>query len=35
MKPVIGICGFGFVGRAIAHGFAQTADFRIYDINHM
>lgn len=29
----IGIIGFGFVGKAIHHGFAQTTDFRIYDIN--
>lgn len=31
MKRVIGIVGFGFVGTAIHHGFAQAADFRIYD----
>ena len=29
----IGLIGFGTVGRAIQHGFAQTANFRIYDIN--
>ena len=29
----IGIIGFGFVGKAIHHGFAQTAKFRIFDIN--
>jgi len=29
----IGIIGFGVVGRALQHGFAQTTDFRIYDIN--
>jgi UDPglucose 6-dehydrogenase len=29
----IGIIGFGFVGKAIYHGFAQTTNFRIYDIN--
>lgn len=28
---VIGIVGFGFVGKALQHGFAQTTDFRIYD----
>lgn len=33
MKYTIGIVGFGFVGKAIHHGFAQTADFRIYDID--
>jgi len=32
-KPTIGIIGFGMVGRAIQYGFAQTADFRIYDID--
>ena len=32
-KYIIGICGFGMVGRALQHGFAQTCDFRIYDIN--
>ena len=31
--PHLSLVGFGFVGRAIAHGFAQTTDFRIYDIN--
>ena len=30
---MIGIIGFGFVGRAIQHGFAQTCDFRIYDVD--
>lgn len=30
----IGIIGFGVVGKAIAHGFAQIADFRINDISH-
>jgi UDPglucose 6-dehydrogenase len=29
----IGIIGFGMVGRAIQHGFAQICDFRIYDID--
>jgi len=29
----IGIIGFGFVGKAIQHGFAQTTNFRIYDVN--
>jgi len=33
MTSTIGIIGFGFVGRSIVHGFAQLADFRIYDIN--
>lgn len=32
-KPEIGIIGFGFVGRALHHGFAQNAEFRIYDAN--
>lgn len=32
-KPTIGLVGFGLVGRAIHHGFALTADFRIYDKN--
>ena len=32
-KPVIGIIGYGIIGRAIVHGFAQLADFRIHDIN--
>ena len=32
-KPVIGIIGFGMVGRAVQHGFAQLCDFRIYDID--
>ena len=32
-RDTIGIIGFGYVGRAIQHGFAQTCDFRIYDIN--
>lgn len=33
MKNIIGIIGFGFVGRAIHSGFAQQCDFRIYDID--
>ena len=33
MKKTIGIIGFGMVGRAIQHGFAQTTNFRIYDTN--
>jgi len=33
MQYNIGIIGFGFVGRAIHHGFAQTTNFRIYDKN--
>jgi len=32
-KPTIGIIGFGMVGKAIQHGFAQLCDFSIYDIN--
>lgn len=32
-KPTIGIIGFGMVGKALQHGFAQTTDFRIYDVN--
>jgi UDPglucose 6-dehydrogenase len=32
-RRVIGIIGLGVVGRAIQAGFAQTTDFRIYDIN--
>lgn len=32
-KPTIGIIGFGIVGKAIQHGFAQKADFRIYDVD--
>jgi UDPglucose 6-dehydrogenase len=30
-KPKIGIIGMGFVGGAIAHGFALSADLKIYD----
>lgn len=33
MKPIIGLTGFGIVGRAIHHGFSLSAEFRIYDIN--
>jgi len=33
MKTKVGIIGFGFVGRAVHHGFAQTVDFNIYDID--
>lgn len=29
----IGIIGFGIVGRALQHGFAQDAEFKIYDLN--
>ena len=32
-NPEIGILGMGFVGRALHHGFAQTAIFRIFDAN--
>jgi len=31
MKPKIGICGFGFVGKAIVHGFCLHSDLKIYD----
>ncbi|MCF8019825.1 MAG: hypothetical protein K9L62_10480 [Vallitaleaceae bacterium] len=31
MKPKIGIIGFGFLGRALAHGFVLHADIKIYD----
>jgi len=31
MKPRIGICGFGFVGKAVVHGFCLHADLKIYD----
>ena len=30
-KPKIAIIGFGFLGRALAHGFALHADIKIYD----
>ena len=33
MKYNVGIIGFGFVGRAVHHGFAQTANFYIYDVD--
>jgi UDPglucose 6-dehydrogenase len=33
MKDVIGIVGCGFVGKAVAKGFAQFADIKIYDID--
>ena len=33
MEYTIGIIGFGFVGKAIQHGFAQTTDFRINDVD--
>jgi UDPglucose 6-dehydrogenase len=32
-KHTIGIIGYGIVGRALHHGFAQSAEFKIYDIN--
>ena len=32
-KPTIGICGLGYVGSAILHGFGLIADIRVYDIN--
>jgi len=31
MKPRIGICGWGFVGKAVTHGFCLHADLKIYD----
>lgn len=31
MKPRIGILGFGFVGKAVVHGFSLHADLKIYD----
>lgn len=31
MKPKIGIIGFGFVGKAVVHGFCLHADLKIYD----
>jgi len=31
MKPKIGIIGFGFLGRALAHGFVLHANIKIYD----
>ena len=31
VKPKIGIMGFGFLGRAMAHGFVLHADMKIYD----
>ena len=31
MKPKIGIIGFGFLGRALAHGFVLHADIKIWD----
>jgi UDPglucose 6-dehydrogenase len=33
MKDTIGIVGCGFVGKAVAKGFAQFADIRIYDVD--
>ena len=30
-KPRIGIMGFGFLGRALLHGFMLHADIKIYD----
>ena len=33
VRKTIGIIGFGMVGRAVQHGFAQITDFRIYDID--
>ena len=32
-KPIIGIIGFGVVGKALQAGFYLDADFRVYDIN--
>lgn len=31
MKPKIGICGFGFVGKSVVHGFSLHSDLKIYD----
>ena len=31
MLSKIGIIGFGFLGRALAHGFSLHADIKIYD----
>lgn len=31
MRPRIGICGFGFVGKAVTHGFCLHSDMKIYD----
>lgn len=31
MRPRVGVVGFGFVGRAIVHGFKQYVDFEIND----
>lgn len=33
MKNTIGIVGCGFVGKAVAKGFAQFADMKIYDVD--
>lgn len=32
-KTVIGIIGFGIVGKSVQHAFEEVADFRIYDTN--
>lgn len=34
-KPVIGIIGFGMIGKALHHGFSLVADFKIYDKNEL
>lgn len=31
MKPRFGVIGFGFLGRALVHGFSLSADIKIYD----
>lgn len=31
MKPKFGVIGFGFLGRALVHGFSLHADIKIYD----
>ena len=31
-KPIIGLVGFGIINRALAYGFGNLADFRIYDV---
>jgi len=33
MKQTVGVVGCGFVGKAVANGFAQYADVKIYDVD--